>query len=56
MLRKTAAPKMKFSVKDFFNKCDKIRRKLPIWSYLLKKFFMENFIFCAVLIPNQYIL
>ena len=25
------------------------RRKLQIWSHLLKKFLMENFIFCAVL-------
>ena len=40
--------KMKFSIKDFFSKCDQIRRKLPIWSYLLKKCLMENFIFCAV--------
>ena len=28
---------MKFSIKDFFSKCDKIRRKLLIWSHLLKK-------------------
>ena len=27
---------MKFSVKDFFNKCDQIRSFLWIWSYLLK--------------------
>ena len=40
---------MKISIKDFFSKCDQIRRKLPIWSHLLKKFVMENFIFCAVL-------
>ena len=26
----------------------KIRRKLWIWSHLLKKCLMENFIFCAV--------
>ena len=26
---------MKFSIKDFFSKCDQIRRKLRIWSYLL---------------------
>ena len=25
-----------------------IRWKLPVWSHLLKNFFMENFIFCAV--------
>ena len=38
---------MKFSITDFF-KCDQIRRKLRIWSHLLKKSVMENFIFCAV--------
>ena len=26
---------MKFSVKDFFSKCDQIRRKLRIWSHFL---------------------
>ena len=36
------AQKAKFSMKDFFSKCDQI------WSYLLKKFLMENFILCAV--------
>ena len=41
--------KMKFSTKDFFSKCDQIRRKLRIWSLLLKKSLMENFIFlCGV--------
>ena len=39
------AEKMKFSNKDFFSKCDQIRRKLQIWSHLLKKSLMENFIF-----------
>ena len=39
---------MKFSVKNFFSKCDQIRRKLQIWSHLLKKSLMKNFIFCAV--------
>ena len=39
--------KMKFSIKDFFIKCDQIHRKL-LWSHLLKKSLMENFIFCAV--------
>ena len=42
------AQKMKFSIKDLFSKCDQIRRKLRIWSHLLKKSLMENFIFCAV--------
>ena len=32
---------MKFSIKDFFSKCDQIRSKL-------KKSLMENFIFCTV--------
>ena len=35
------AQKMKFSIKDFSS-------KLRIWSHLLKKSLMENFIFCAV--------
>ena len=39
---------MKFSIKDFFSKYDQIRRKIWIWSHLLRKSFMENFIFCAV--------
>ena len=44
-----AAQKMKFSIKDFFSKCDQIRMKLQIWSHLPKKPLMENFIFCAVM-------
>ena len=40
--------KVKFSIKDFFSKCDQIRRFLRIWSHLAKKSLMENFIFCAV--------
>ena len=39
---------MKFFIKDFFRKCDQMRSFLRIWSHLLKKSFMENFIFCAV--------
>ena len=39
---------MKFSIMDFFSKCDQIRRKLKIWSHSLKKPLMENVIFCAV--------
>ena len=41
--------KMKFPIKDFFSKCDQIRSFLRIWSHLLKKSLMENFIFCAML-------
>ena len=44
----TTAQKMKFFIKDFFSKCDQIRIFLWIWSYLPKKYLMENFIFCAV--------
>ena len=43
------AQKMKFSIKDFFSKCDQIRRKPRIWSHWLKKSLMKNFIFCEVL-------
>ena len=39
---------MKFSIKYFFEKFDQIRSFLWIWSRLLKKSIMENFIFCAV--------
>ena len=39
---------MNFTIKDFFSKCHQIRRKLRIWSHLLKKSLMENFTFCAV--------
>ena len=42
------AQKIKFSNKDFFNKCDQIRSFPQIWSNLLKKSLMENFIFCKV--------
>ena len=42
------AQKIKFSIKDFFNKYDQIRRKLRIWSHLLKKSLMENFTFRPV--------
>ena len=41
------AQKMKFSITDFFSKCD--QSFLRIWSHLLKKSVLENFIFCAVL-------
>ena len=39
-----AAKNMKFSVKDFFSKCNQICRKQRIWSHLLKKSLMQNFI------------
>ena len=40
-----AAQKMKFSIRDFFSKCDQIRRKLQIWSHSLKKSLLENLFF-----------
>ena len=50
------AQNMKFSIKDFFSKCGQIRRKLRIWSHLLKKCLMEKLHFlCSVCfwIPRQ---
>ena len=49
-----AAQKMMFSIKDFFSKCDQIRRKLRIWSHILKKSLMENFIFCTVKVLTNF--
>ena len=48
LLELTTVQKMKFSIMDFFSECDQIRSFLRIWSHLLKKFLMENVIFCAV--------
>ena len=41
---------MKFSIKDFFSKCEEIS---AVNAHLLKKFLMENFIFCAVRIKEK---
>ena len=41
------AQKIKFSIKNFFNKCDQVCRELRIWSDLLEKFLIENFVFYA---------
>ena len=40
--------KTKFSIKDFYSKCDQMCSFLQIWPHLLKKSLMENFSFCAV--------
>ena len=47
------AQKMTFSIKDFFSKCNQIRRKLQIWSHLLKESLMENFIFLCSVRPES---
>ena len=41
----TIEQKMKFSIKEFFSKCDQIRSFRRILSHLLKKPLAENFIF-----------
>ena len=43
----STAQKMKFSIEDFFSKCDQTCSLLRIWSHLLEKSLMENFIFCV---------
>ena len=48
LYRNFTAQKMMFFMTDLFSKCDQIRRKLRLWSHLLKKSLMENFIFSAV--------
>ena len=52
MLAKKSAQKVKLFMKDFFSKCDQIRKKLWIWSHLLKKYLIENF-FCAVKMAQE---
>ena len=39
------AKEMKFPIKDFFSKRDQIHSFLMIWSQLLMKSLMKNFIF-----------
>ena len=40
--------KIKFNITDLFSKCEQIRRKLQIYSNLLKKSLRTNLIYCAV--------
>ena len=35
---------MRISIKNIFNKREQIRRKLRIWTHLLKKSLMNNFL------------
>ena len=53
LLTENTAQKMKFSIKDFFSKYDQIHSFQQIWSHLLKKSLMENFIFSAVKSHSQ---
>ena len=53
LLKIDTAQEMKFSINDFFSRSDQIGRKLQIWSHLLKKSLMENFIFCTVWIKKK---
>ena len=48
--------KMKFSSKNFFSKCDQFHRFLCIWSNLLKKSLMENFIFVQWLFRHYFVI
>ena len=45
---------MKLPIKDFVSKCNQIRRKLQIWSLILKKSLMENFLLCTVIITIMF--
>ena len=45
--------KMKLSITDFFSKCDQIRSFLRLWSHLLKKSLMKNFIFCTLQLTQK---
>ena len=40
--------KMKFSIKDFFSKCDQIHSFLRIWSHLPKKPLMKSL--CSLIV------
>ena len=44
------AQKINFSIKTFLSNSHQIRSFLWIWSHLLKKVLMENFIFCAMIL------
>ena len=45
--------KMKFSFKEFFDKCHQKPSFQRIWSHLMKKSLMENFIFPAVIVTLE---
>ena len=45
---------MKFFIKDFFSKCDQIRKKLRTWSHLLRKPLKEIVLVEKVLQKNDF--
>ena len=47
---------VKFTIKNFFSKCEEIPRKLCFGSILVKISLTENFIFCAVILFLQSLL
>ena len=47
------AQEVKFSIKDLFSEWAQICSFRQIWSHLLKKSLMENFIFCAVVVYSM---
>ena len=48
VLLNNTAKNVKFSIKGFFSKCDQIRRKLRIWSHLLKKSLIKKLHFLCI--------
>ena len=48
--------KLKFSIKDFFGKCDQIRNFLRLWLYSLKESLIEKFIFVQLKMVYQKVL
>ena len=53
LMGRTTAQKMKFSIRDFFSKCDQIRvSQVFCVSHQLKKSLIESFIFCAVKVKS----
>ena len=48
------AQKVKFSIKDFFSKCYQIRRRIWIWSHLLRKILNAKLHFlCSVYLAKE---
>ena len=50
LLPQIKVQKIKFSVGNFFSKCEQIRIKLRIYSHLLNKSLTENFILCVAVL------